>query len=128
MLIVPRAQLLKYMVSDQYDYDQQFTRVFTVMATAIMADAPPDVTHFVLTDHENGDDLYVGVQEYDGYDSTDLVPLTDDDTGYFGVAASRNRHFDPGDNRVLYNCYLGGSPLASAPGFVISTAIMVNVE
>jgi hypothetical protein len=132
MHIIARSALLATLTGPALNPDQQAQEEMTAFANAILAHAPAAVTHFVYTDHENGDDVQVGWPEYAQVKSVDLLGsgevYTASGDSYYGCSAEY-RHFDyaPGvtptvDSRVLYHCYLGGSPMNSAPGFVISTA------
>lgn len=128
MQIIDRSVLLATLIGQAFDPEQAYTEEMTAFANAILADAPESATHFVYTDNENGDDPTVSWgQDADLHCvvSQELIPLTYTKSGdsYYGLSASHSS-YEPERSRVIYYCYLGGSPLNSAPGFVLTTARM----
>ncbi len=125
MQIISRAQLFATLTGPVFSPDGDRKEEMSAFATAILNHAPAAVTHFVFTDHENGDDQTVTWSEYDQLHKEELIPLTYAAVGdYYGLTAAR-KEWNPEDLRWLYQCFLGGCAIQSAPGFVISTAIMV---
>jgi hypothetical protein len=123
MQIVARASLLAFLTGPFMDPDQEHQEEFTAIANAVLLNAPASVTHFLYSDHENGDDPEIRYPEYIQLQSEHLIneQYTANGDSYYGVYAQWRDLGLPNDNRVLYHCYLGGSPLNSAPGFVLST-------
>jgi hypothetical protein len=134
MQIITRANLLAVLTGTAMDPMVECQEEMTAFANAILAHAPAEAQHFVYTDNENGDDQVVSWGEYTQLHTTELVPLTYTKSGdsYYGCTAQTRNWQEPEgtapmeDSRVLYHCYLGGSPLNSAPGFVISTALLLG--
>jgi hypothetical protein len=134
--IITRANLLAVLTGTTMDPEQEFQEEMTAFATAILAHAPAAVQHFVYTDHENGDDPVVSWGEYAQTKSVELLGNGEvynarGDSYYGCTAQTHDWQYAAGvtpieDTRVLYHCYLGGSPLNSAPGFVISTALLLS--
>ncbi len=127
MQIISRAQLLATLTGPLFDPDSTFIVEMSAFANAILAHAPASVTHFVYTDHENGDDAEVIWPVYLKPRTVQLLDFRkcSSDNGYYGLVAQQHQHSLPDDSRWLYQCFLGGCPVQSAPGFVISTAIML---
>lgn len=135
MQIIARANLLAALTGPSMDPEREFQEELTAFANAIQAHAPAGVTHFVYTDHENGDDPVVSWGEHTPTTLLNLLGSGEvqstQGNGYYGCAAQVvSRQYAPGltppaDNRVLYHCYMGGSPLNSAPGFVVATAVVL---
>lgn len=122
MDIVSRTNLLAFLTGPFMDPDQQAQEELNAIANAVLADAPATITHFLHTDHENGDDPVVAYPEHVETQNRGLITEKYNSRGdsYYGVMAQSRSDSYPGDDRVLYHCYLGGSPLNSAPGFVLT--------
>lgn len=87
-----------------------------LMAEAILTDSK--ASHFLYSNDENGDDPKVSYEDFQ-LESSDVLPVRDDgDLGYFGVVRQSHKFNDTAPR--VYGCYLGGSPLSSAPGFAVS--------
>lgn len=126
MQIIARSQLAAVMTSDSFDPDQQFNEEMTAFAAAILAHCPTEYTHFVFTDHENGGDPEVSWGEGARVTPEELVPLTwrQDGGSYYGLTSVVSDFSANG--QPIYHCYLGGSPLNSAPGFVLTPATLYD--
>lgn len=123
MHIIPKCHLATILTSDMYDPEQEFTEEMAAFAVAIKA-YHPEIEYLVLTDHENGNDPQVDWPEGSCVVSHDVIPLTYAASGsYYGMSAHECGFSQHGLN-VVFQCYLGGSEGASAPGFVITTARM----
>lgn len=129
MHVISRSKLLATLTGPLYSVESDRLEEFTAFANAILADAPPTATHFVFTDHENGDDPVVKWAD-EGFARQNvvvkkLIPLTYSKLGdYYGCDAERQSYHSPDDPRIIYQCYLGGCPVSSAPGFVITGATL----
>lgn len=133
MQIVAKADLVRLFTESRsqagpfMDPENEFREEMTAFAAAITADLPEEVTHIVITDHENADDVEVSWPDYAQLEVNELIPMTYSKAGdYYGVT---ERH-KPGDytiGRRIYNLYWGGSPINSAPGIVLTTAVMAPV-
>lgn len=123
MQIVARASLLAFLTGPFMDPEQEQLEALTAIGNAVLLNAPASVTHFLYSDHENGDDPVVAYPEHTSTHTEALIDAkyTANGDSYYGVGAQWRDIGLPSDDRVLYHCYLGGSPLNSAPGFVLST-------
>ena len=120
MQVVTRAQLAAFLTGSFMDPDQNNQEELTAFGAAILAHSAAPV--FVYTDHENGDDPEVSCAV--GMPTVDVVPLTYTMAGdsYYGVSVQQPQYPEEGNGWAVYNCYLGGSPLNSAPAFNITAA------
>lgn len=129
MQVISRDQLTAVLTGPVYDPEGQFAEEMLAFATAILADAPATTTHFVFTDSENGDDQEVTFGEHAQVTKRCLIGPMEynrQGNGYYGLVATRKDFYSPDDPRVQYDCYMGGSPASSAPGFVLSGATMAD--
>jgi hypothetical protein len=127
MQIVARQHLLGFLTGSSMDPMQEFREEMTAISQAILDDLPAGVQYLVYSDHENGEDPQVSWEGF-GRVSRDLIneQYRSDGDSYYGVSVTQLERVYPADDRRVYNCYLGGSPLNSAPGFVISTAALAD--
>lgn len=133
MYLVTRDQFAAFLTGSTMDPEQSIQQEMSEFAASILADAPASVTHFLVTDHENGDDPEITFPHYVRDEPgcvQELIPLSNAPNGYYGL--SRTRHYGSLDredeNRFVYQCYIGGSPLDSAPGFNITALVLFQAE
>lgn len=122
MQLISREKLKAVLTGPSFDPDSTMSVEMAGFADSILADAPPEVTHFVYSDSSDGEDPEVRYPEYrfypgSGIEKKELIPQSDSNNGYWGLSLEYGT-LNP-DDRVYY-CYLGGSPLNSAGGFALA--------
>ena len=117
--VISRADLAAFLTSSYMDPEGELQEELQAHAAAILKESSAAL--FVYTDHENGDDPQVGYSEYNS-DSANILPVTyrKDMGSYYGVTVSR--HMYNTQSPKVFHCYLGGSDITSAPGYVITEA------
>lgn len=131
MQIISRAKLLATLTGPVFAPNGFDLQAFTDIANAVLAHAPPEVQWFVYSDHENGGDFYVGIDpqlhSVETMVTQEILPMTYNSNGdsYHGVAVSYDCT-GLGFPNLVYNCYLGGSSLNSACGFVLASAKLAD--
>lgn len=120
MQIITRSHLKAFLTGPSIDPEGDLSVEQNAFADAILADNLAQ--HFVFTDNENGQDPQVGYDDY-AVVVREVIPSSDAPNGYYGMTAYRPE-WQP--TTTVYYCYLGGSTVASATGFVVTTATLVE--
>lgn len=136
MQIVARANLLSYLTGPSFDPDSGMLHELTIIANAVLADAPAEYTHFLLSDHENGDDPEVRWPEFyyepgrDQLVRTELVPYQQapviNGICNGGFYMSRTVKRDELTVQPLYYAVLGDVPIMAGAGFAITPVTLVE--
>lgn len=119
MQLISRNMLAAFLASDFMNPDSDFRVELQGSATAILAHADPEITHFLFSDHENGmdQDLSNSNNPWKGHpEDVDLADLVSGETGNGYWMCS----YSVEGGMAQYYIGVGGSQGNSAVGYLLT--------